>query len=119
MICFGAAMYPSTVVIAISYTAIGVIAIDSDVKENVLPDAHAWDAVNAAVPFTEPAAAAVHKLICDSVSVVPPFVHDDAILDIAFDPPEAAAIVACTRAVDPAAAAVAPAAPGSAVWSFT
>jgi hypothetical protein len=41
MICFGAAIYPSTVVIAISYTAIGVIAIDSDVKENVLPDAHA------------------------------------------------------------------------------
>jgi hypothetical protein len=96
-----------------------VIAIDSDVNANVLPEAHACDAVNAAVPFTEPAAAAVHKEIWDRVSVVPPFVHVEAIEDIAFDPPDAAAIVACTRAVEPAAGSVPAAAPGSPVCSFT
>jgi hypothetical protein len=96
-----------------------VIAIDSDVNANVLPEAHACDAVRAAVPFTEPAAAAVHREMCDRVSDTPPFVHVDAIEDIAFDPPEAAAIVACTRAVEPPAGRVPAAAPGSPVCSFT
>jgi hypothetical protein len=54
-----------------------------------------------------------------SVSVVETLVHGPAVPVIAFEPPEAAAIVACFLVVSPAAAAVVPAAPGSAVWSLT
>jgi hypothetical protein len=95
------------------------MAIDRDVRENVSPDAHAFEADSAAEPLNVPADDADHRLMCDRVSEVPPLVHDDAIDVIAFDPADAAAMVACTRVVEPAAAAVVPAAPGSAVWSFT
>jgi hypothetical protein len=95
------------------------MAIERLVSEKVLVLAHACDAVRAALPLNVPAVEADHRLMWLRVSVVPPFVHEDAIDDIAFEPPEAAAIVACTRVVDPAAAAVAPAAPGSPVWSLT
>jgi hypothetical protein len=49
---------------------------------------------------------------------VPPFVHDGFVPDMAFEPADAAAHGTVTLVVEPAAAAVAPAAPGSAVWSF-
>jgi hypothetical protein len=94
------------------------MATENDVRENVFVETHAWDADSAAEPLNVPAAAADQIEMWVSVSEVPPFVHEDAIDDIAFDPPDAAAIVACTRVVDPAAAAVAPAEPGSAVWSL-
>jgi hypothetical protein len=60
-----------------------------------------------------------HRLMWVRVSVVETFVHGPAVPVIAFDPAEAEAIVACFLVVSPAAAAVAPAEPGSAVWSFT
>jgi hypothetical protein len=65
-----------------------------------------------------PAVEALQIEMCESVSDVPPLVQVDAIDVIAFDPAEAAAIVACTRAVDPTEPAVAPADPGSAVCSL-
>src|SRR5690348_702226 len=95
------------------------MATDREVRENVLVDTHACDADRAAEPLNVPALEADHRLMWVRVSDVPPLVHEDAIDVIAFDPADAAAIVACTRVVDPAAAAVAPAAPGSAVCSLT
>lgn len=97
----------------------GVIAMDNDVSENVLPDAHACDAVSAAEALNVPAVLADQREMWLSVSDVPPFVHGPAVPVIAFDPPDAEAIVADLRVVSPAAAAVAPAAPGSAVCSLT
>src|SRR5512139_943873 len=100
-------------------TAMGVTANTSDVRVKVLVDTHACEAVRAHVAFTEPALDAVQNERCDRVSDVPPFVHGPALPVIDFEPPVAAAIVACFLDVSPAAAAVAPAAPGSAVWSFS
>src|SRR4051794_14747890 len=97
----------------------GVMAIDRDVRVNVLVFTHACDAVSAAVPCTEPADTRVHRLMWVSVSVVETLVHGPAVPVIDLDPPVADAIVACLRVVSPAAAAVPPAAPGSAVWSLT
>jgi hypothetical protein len=95
------------------------MAIERLVSEKVLVLAHACEAVRAALPLKVPAVEADQSEMWLRVSVVPPFVHEDAIDDIALEPAEAAAIVACTRVVDPAAAAVAPDAPGSPVWSLT
>jgi hypothetical protein len=89
------------------------MAIVSEFKVNVLPDAHAWDAVSEAEALNVPAAAAVHSPIWERVSETPPFVQVEAIEDIAFEPAAAAAIVACTRVVDPVAGVFAPVAPGS------
>jgi hypothetical protein len=95
------------------------MAIERLVSEKVFVLAQACEAVRAALPLNVPAVDADQSEMWLRVSVVPPFVHEDAIDDIALEPAEAAAIVACTRVVDPAAAAVAPDAPGSPVWSFT
>src|SRR3954462_1873842 len=97
----------------------GVMAIDSEVRVKVLVLTHAWVDVSAADPWNVPAETAVHRLMWDSVSVVVTFVHGPAVPVIAFDPPEAAAIVGFFLVVSRAAAAVVPAAPGSAVWSLT
>jgi hypothetical protein len=99
--------------------AIGVIEMVRLVRENVFVFAQACELDSAPEALNVPAAAAVHRLMWLRVSDVPPFVHADAIDVIAFDPPDAAPIVACLRVVSPAAAAVAPAAPGSAVCSLT
>jgi hypothetical protein len=96
-----------------------VIATESDVKVNVFVFTHACDAVSAADPLNVPAVDADHKVMWDSVSVVETLVQGPAVPVMAFDPADAAAIVACFLVVSPAAAAVAPAAPGSAVCSFT
>lgn len=97
----------------------GVTAMLSDVRVRVLVLTHACDAVRAAEPWNVPALEAVHRLMCEMVSEVPPFVHGPTLEDAALEPDAAAAMVACFRVVSPAAAAVAPDAPGSAVWSFT
>jgi hypothetical protein len=97
----------------------GVIAIVREVRVNVFVEAHACDADNAADALNVPAVDADHNEMCVNVSDVPPFVHGPTDAEAAFDPPEADAIVACLRDVSPAAAAVAPAAPGSAVCNFT
>ena len=89
------------------------------VRLSVSPDAHALDADSAADASNVPADEAEKIEMCDTVSDVPPFVHDPDIDDMAFDPPDAGAIVACFRVVSPAAAAVAPDAPGSPVCSLT
>ena len=89
------------------------------VRVKVLVLTHACDADNAAESWNVPADTADQMLMCDSVSDVPPLVHGPAVPVMAFDPPAAAAIVACFRVASPTAAAVAPAAPGSAVWSLT
>jgi hypothetical protein len=94
----------------------GVMAMVNDVSVNVFVLAHACDAVSAADPLNVPADDADQSVMCDSVSDVLTFVHGPTDADAAFEPPEAAAIVACLRVVSPA---VAPAAPGSAVCSFT
>src|SRR5215217_6753096 len=98
--------------------AIGVSATVSVVSANVLPVAHAWVEPNAAEKRKLPAVEASQALMWLRVSEVPPLVHDDAIEVIAFDPAAAAAHVTCLRVASPTAAAVAPAAPGSAVWSL-
>jgi hypothetical protein len=92
--------------------------MDREVRVNVFVDAHACEADSAADALNEPALDAVHNEMCVRVSDVPPFVHGPTELDAAFEPPEADAIVACFRVASPTAAAVAPAEPGSAVWSF-
>jgi hypothetical protein len=96
----------------------GVMATLKLVRLNVFVETHACDADSAAEPLKVPAVEADQIEMCVRVSEVPPLVHDDAIDDIALEPPDAAAMVACTRVVEPAAAAVAPAEPGSAVWSL-
>lgn len=101
------------------YAAIGVIEMVRLVKLSVSPDAHALDAGNAADPLKVPADDADQSEMCETVSLVPPFVQEPDMDDMALDPAEADAIVACLRVVSPAAAAVAPDAPGSAVWSLT
>jgi hypothetical protein len=88
-------------------------------SENVFVDAHAWLTASGADALNVPPVDADRRLMWLIVSEVPPFVHGPAVPVIAFDPPDAAAIVAAFRVVSPAAAAVAPAAPGSAVWSWT
>lgn len=93
-----------------------MVRLDSD---NVSPDAHAFDADSAAEALKVPADEADHSEMCETVSLVPPFVQELAIEVMAFDPADADAIVACLRVVSPAAAAVAPAEPGSAVCSLT
>jgi hypothetical protein len=87
----------------------------SEVSVNVFVDAHAWDDERAADALNVPAVDADQIEMCDSVSDVPPLVQGPTDALDAFDPPAAAAMVACLRVVSPAAAAVAPAAPGSAV----
>jgi hypothetical protein len=89
------------------------------VKVKVLPDAHACDDDSAAEPRKLPADDASQNEMCVRVSEVPPLVHDGAVPFIAIAPPDAAAHVIATRVVEPAAAAVAPDAPGSPVWSLT
>lgn len=89
------------------------------VRENVLPDAHACEAVSAAENRKLPAVVESQQEMCDRVSDVPPFVQEPDMDDIAFEPAEAALHVTDLRVVSPAAAAVVPAEPGSAVWSFT
>src|SRR5215216_6206284 len=96
----------------------GVRATVNVVKANVFPDAHAWVEPKAAENRKLPAVEASQPEMWDSVSEVPPLVHDDAIDVIALEPDAAAAHVTCLRVVSPTAAAVAPAAPGSAVWSL-
>jgi hypothetical protein len=90
----------------------------SVLRVNVSADAQAFDAVSADPRKFPPVEASQYDrwLI---VSDVPPFVHDGAVPDIAVEPADGAAWVMTTRVVEPAAAAVAPAEPGSAVWSFT
>lgn len=77
-----------------SYAAIGVMEMDRLVRLNVLVFAHACEDPRAQEPLKVPAAAADHSEMCDKVSEVPPFVHDEAMDVIALEPPEAAAIVA-------------------------
>jgi hypothetical protein len=91
----------------------------SDDSERVSEVAHAFDADSAALALNVPAVLAVQREMCEMVSDVPPFVQDPDIEDIALDPADADAIVACFRVVSPAAAAVVPAEPGSAVCSLT
>ena len=68
--------------------------MENDVRVNVFVDTHACDADNAAEPLNVPAVEADQIEMCVSVSEVPPLVQFDAIDDIAFDPADAAAIVA-------------------------
>jgi hypothetical protein len=82
---------------------------------NVFVFTHACDAVNAAENRKLPDVDASQPLMCVRVSVVDTFVHTPDIDDIAFDPADAADHVTVLRDVSPAAAAVAPAEPGSAV----
>jgi hypothetical protein len=86
-----------------------------EVRVNVFVDAHACGVDSAAVAFTDPAEDAVHRDRWLSVSEVPPFVHGPTDAEADFEPPDAEAIVACFRDVSPAAALLAPAAPGSPV----
>jgi hypothetical protein len=97
----------------------GVMAIDREVRVKVLVFTHACDADSTADPWNVPEDTSDQRLMCEIVSVVDTFVHGPAVPVIAFDPTDAEAIVACLRVVSPAAAAVAPAAPGSAVCNFT
>jgi hypothetical protein len=76
------------------------------------------DAVSANEYRKLPADDASHTEIWVMVSDVPPFVHDGFVPDMALEPADAAAHGIVTRVTEPAAAAVAPAEPGSAVWSF-
>lgn len=93
------------------------MAMLSDVKVKVFVFTHACEEVRAADALNVPAVDAVQIEMCVSVSVVDTFVQGPAVPVIAFDPPDAEAIVAAFRDVSPAAAAVVPAEPGSAVWS--
>jgi hypothetical protein len=93
----------------------GVTEIESEVSVKVFVFAHACDAVSATEPLKVPAVDALHRLMWLRVSDVPPFVHGPALPVMDLEPPEAAAIVAFFRVASPTAAAVAPAAPGSAV----
>lgn len=88
-------------------------------KVYVLPFAHDWVDDNAADPTKLPTVAASQKETCDNVSVVPPFVHDGFVPVIDIDPAAGADQEMAGRVVEPAAAAVAPDAPGSPVCSFT
>jgi hypothetical protein len=97
----------------------GVTATLSVVRVNVFVFTHACELESAAEPWKVPEETSDHRLTWVRVSVVETFVHGPAVPVIAFDPAEAEAIVACLRDVSPAAAAVAPAEPGSAVCSFT
>jgi hypothetical protein len=86
---------------------------------NVSPEAHAFVADSAAECRKLPAVDASQYDTCDRVSDVPPFVHDGAVPEMAMEPADGAAWVMTTRVVEPAAAAFAPAAPGSPVCNFT
>jgi hypothetical protein len=98
----------------------GVIAIVREVRVNVFVEAHACDADNAAEALNVPAVDADHKEMCVNVSDVPPFVHGPTEPVDALEPAVVVdAMVACLREVSPAAAAVAPEAPGSAVCNLT
>ena len=97
----------------------GVMATENDVSVNVFVFTHAWEAVRAADALNVPAVEAVQIEMWLIVSEVPPFVHGPAVPVIAFDPPDADAIVACLRDVSPAAAFDVAAEPGSPVWSLT
>jgi hypothetical protein len=96
----------------------GLMLNVSAVSVYVLVDTHACE-VTEADALNVPAVDAVQNDRCVMDSDVPPFVHGPTDAEAALDPPDAAAMVACLRDVSPAAAAVAPAAPGSAVCSFT
>ena len=90
----------------------------SDVSVNVFVDTHACEAVKAAEYWKFPAVVESHTEMWLIVSDVPPFVHaagEDVRL---IDPADAALNVNALRVVSPAAAAVVPDAPGSAVCSF-
>jgi hypothetical protein len=97
------------------YAAIGVRETVSDVSVNVFVLTHACDAVSAAEYWKFPADVASHTEMWLIVSDVPPFVHaaGDEVSDM--DPADAALNVSAFRVASHTAAAVAPAAPGSAV----
>jgi hypothetical protein len=103
----------------LNQAAIGVRLMLRDVRENVLAEAHACEAVSVAENRKLPAVVESQQEMWDRVSDVPPFVHEPDIDDIASEPADAVPHVTVFRVVSPTAAAVVPAAPGSAVWSFT
>jgi hypothetical protein len=103
---------------ATAYAAIGTSAIVIVVKANVFVLAHAWVVPRAAESKKLPAVVESQNDTCDRVSDVPPLVHEPDIDDIDTDPAAGAANVTVLRVVSPAAAALVPADPGSAVWSF-
>lgn len=112
-------VYGNGIAAVFCYAAIGVIDTPSVVNVNVFVLTQAWDAVRAADHRKLPAVDASHTLMCVKVSDVPPFVHTGLVPVNAMALDAAAENVATTRVVDPTAAAVAPAEPGSAVCSFT
>lgn len=90
----------------------------SVVNVNVFVATHACGVVNAADQSKLPTVSASHAEMWDSVSFVPPFVQTGAVPVNAIALPDGAAKATVTRVVEPAAAAVAPAAPGSAVCNL-
>jgi hypothetical protein len=93
--------------------------MDSDVRVNVLPLAHACELVSAMEPRKLPPDDASHREMCDSVSLVPPLVHAVGEAEMDLEPDDAADHDNDCRVVDPAAALLAPDAPGSPVCNFT
>jgi hypothetical protein len=105
----------SVLLLFISYAAIGERDTVSEVRVNVLPETHACDAVSSTDKSKLPAVTASHTEMWVRVSDVPPFVHTGLVPVRAIALPEGAANANVTRVAEPTAAAVAPAAPGSAV----
>jgi hypothetical protein len=100
------------------YAASGVIVNTNDVRLNVSPGAGDRGVVNTAENRKFPAVMLSHTVMCVSVSPDGTHVGHDGAFVIDFDPADAAPQVAAARVVVPDAAVV-PAAPGSAVCSFT
>ena len=98
--------------------ATGVNATVIEVRVRVSVLAHAFDADRAPDRMKFPAVEASHREMWLIVSDVPPFVQTGAVPVPAFDPADAAAKPCATRVVDPAAALLAPAEPGSPVCSL-
>lgn len=95
-----------------------MIATPSVVNVYVFVATHVWGTVRGAVHRTTPAEVWLQLETCVKVSVVPPFVHSGLVPVKPIAPAAAAVKVATWRLVSPAAAAVVPAEPGSAVCSF-
>lgn len=91
----------------------------SVVRAKVLAVAHACEEPSAAEPRKTPAVVLSQNETWLNVSEVPPLVQPPDMEAMDLEPAAAAFQVTDLRVVSPAAAAVVPAEPGSAVWSLT